>query len=88
LGQQNRPGAGTPQRHTVLRALADRFEQLIHHQQLADRGTFATWDNKTIHKLKMFREAYLQYRRANAPKYFLMFAEIALESENAYCHIL
>src|SRR6266511_3377691 len=78
-GHQDRAGASAPQRHPQPRALANWDQQLVQHQQLADRRALAARNNQTIDLLKMFREPHLLCGYADAAESLFVLAKVALE---------
>lgn len=84
--EQNHPRARSPDRHLAPGALPDRFEQTIGNQQLADRRTFATWNNQAVDAIQMLRQPYLSDLMPKPAEHVLVLDKSPLQGEYTYIH--
>src|SRR6266540_6990029 len=83
LREEDRSGAGAPDRHTILRALAKLRDDPVLICELADRRALAARDDECVDVVELFRSAHVDTVCADAAQRAEVLAEVALEAEDA-----
>ena len=81
---QDQPGARGQGRHPRRQALAEGHLEVEDLEEAAHRGRLAAWEDERVDGLELVSRAYRGCLRAAAAECRQVFADVALEGEDAY----